>query len=125
MGTSKDDPVGLHIRRMVSLVIVKKESQMNPVFAFFEGMFAPSHIIIVLVVGVLVFGKRLPDIGGYLGRAIVSFRNSVRGLEEDLHPPVLPQQASATEGIRPPQRITASAPKFENGNPPKPAQPEV
>jgi sec-independent protein translocase protein TatA len=98
---------------------------MNSVFAFFEGMFAPSHIIIVLVVGVVVFGKRLPEFGGYLGRAIVSFRNSVRGLEEDLHPPPLPQQASSPEGIRPPQRIPASVPKFENGNSPKPAQPEV
>ncbi len=98
---------------------------MNPVFGFFEGAFAPSHIILVLVVGVLFFGKRLPEIGGYLGRAIVSFRNSVRGLEEDLHPPALPQPASAPEGVRPPQRITASVPKFENGNPPKPPQPEV
>jgi Sec-independent protein translocase protein TatA len=98
---------------------------MNPLFAFFEGIFTPSHIIIVLLGGVVVFRKRLPEFGGYLGRAIVSFRNSVRGLEEDLHPPALPQQASATEEIRPPQRIPASVPKFENGNPSKGAQPDV
>jgi hypothetical protein len=39
---------------------LSEESSMDPLFAFLEGMFKPSHLIVVMIVGVLLFGKRLP-----------------------------------------------------------------
>lgn len=46
----------------------------------FEGLFQPTHLIIVLGIVLLVFGpKRLPDVGKGLGEAIRGFK---RGMSE-------------------------------------------
>jgi sec-independent protein translocase protein TatA len=84
-------------------------------FAFFEGLFAPSHIIIVLIVGVLLFGRRLPEVGRYLGKGIVEFKKGIKGLEDDVDVAHTPQTRTdqPVEAPRPPQRIAATTPKFE------------
>ena len=98
---------------------------MDPLFAFLEGMFRPSHLIVVMIVGVLLFGKRLPEIGRWLGQFLTSFKHGLRGLEDDLRGPMVSQQTAAPEQIRPPQRVNATAPKFENNQAESPAQPQV
>lgn len=46
------------------------------------GLFAPSHIAILVLVALLVFGpKRLPEIGRSLGRGIREFKETVTGLD--------------------------------------------
>jgi len=104
---------------------------MNSLFAFGEFLFTPSHIIILLVVGVLLFGKRLPEIGRSLGKGLVEFKKGMQGVEDDLHAPTNQQQtAAAPDAIRPPQRVGTNVPKFDNNppaNPPAtpPPQPQV
>jgi sec-independent protein translocase protein TatA len=56
---------------------------MNPLFAFFEGMMSPTHIILVLVVGIVLFGKRLPEVGKSLGKTLMEFKKGMKGLEDD------------------------------------------
>jgi TatA/E family protein of Tat protein translocase len=46
-------------------------------FAFLTG----TQVIIVLVVGVLLFGRRLPELGHYLVKGINEFK---RGVEDNL-----------------------------------------
>lgn len=42
-------------------------------------LFAPSHIIIVLIVALLVFGpRRLPELGGAVGKTIREFQKSMK-----------------------------------------------
>jgi sec-independent protein translocase protein TatA len=42
------------------------------------GLESPSHLLIVLIVAVLVFGpKRLPEVGRSLGAGIRGFRESI------------------------------------------------
>ena len=90
-------------------------------FAFLAGL-GPMEIIVLVVLGVLLFGRKLPDMGRYLGKSIVEFRKGVKGLEDDVEggasggvagggtaPAPNPQ-----EQIRPPQRVAATAPKFED-----------
>ena len=43
---------------------------MNPLFAFF-GAPGPMEMLIIGVVAVLLFGKRLPEVGRSLGKGIV------------------------------------------------------
>jgi len=88
---------------------------MSPLFAFFEGMFAPSHIIIVLIVGIILFGRRLPEVGRYLGKGIVEFKKGIKGLEDDVDVGNMttPARDQPMEQARPPQRVAATAPKFE------------
>ena len=86
---------------------------MAPLFAFFN--LTPMEIIIILVVGVLLFGRKLPEVGRYLGKGITEFKKGVKGLEDemDLNNPVQrPDQA--IEQIKAPQKITTTAPKFED-----------
>ena len=36
---------------------------MNPLFGIFEGLLSPGHLILLLIIGILFFGKRLPEMG--------------------------------------------------------------
>jgi sec-independent protein translocase protein TatA len=87
---------------------------MTPLFAF--GMPGPGTIIILLIVGVLLFGRRLPEIGKQLGKGIVEFKKGLKGLEDEVDTSSAPRQrdTAAVEPPRPPQRVTTTAPKFED-----------
>jgi sec-independent protein translocase protein TatA len=50
----------------------------------FDGLFQPSHLLIVLVVALFIFGpKKLPELGQGLGKGIRSFRDSMRAATEE------------------------------------------
>jgi len=87
---------------------------MKPVFAFMT--LSPGAIILLLIVGVLLFGRRLPEIGKYLGKGIVEFKKGLKGQEDDLDVSSTPMrhEPAALEAPRPPQKVTAAAPKFED-----------
>ncbi len=40
--------------------------------------------IVILVVGLLIFGKRLPEIGRSVGKSIVEFKKGIRDVEEEV-----------------------------------------
>jgi len=86
---------------------------MHPLFAF--GL-SPGAIVVILIVGVLLFGRRLPEVGKMLGKGIVEFKKGLKGLEDDLDVSTPTQRYEPTplEAPRPPQRVTAQAPKFED-----------
>ena len=44
----------------------------------------PWEIIIILVVAVVLFGKRLPELGKTLGKGIVAFRTGVNEMKEEI-----------------------------------------
>jgi sec-independent protein translocase protein TatA len=52
-------------------------------FAFIGGL-SPGEIVIVLVLGLLLFGSRLPQVGRSLGRSLAEFKRGLRGLEHEL-----------------------------------------
>lgn len=88
---------------------------METLFAFFT--LGPQELIIILVIGVLLFGRKLPEVGRYLGKGIIEFKKGMRGLEDDVEANTTTPatQAPATlDAPRPPQRVTTSAPKFED-----------
>jgi sec-independent protein translocase protein TatA len=86
---------------------------------FIEGALSPFHLLVLLVLGMLFFGKRLPEVGRSLGKGIVEFKKGLKGLEDDVDggsgaSPVEPPVA------RVPPRLPPSAPRFEdNPNPPQ------
>lgn len=41
--------------------------------------------IIVAFIGLLLFGKRLPDVGKSLGKSIVEFKKGLKGMEDDIN----------------------------------------
>ncbi|TVQ53554.1 MAG: twin-arginine translocase TatA/TatE family subunit [Phycisphaerales bacterium] len=40
--------------------------------------------IILLIVGLLIFGRRLPEVGRWLGQGIVEFKKGVKGLSDEI-----------------------------------------
>lgn len=41
------------------------------------------EMMVILVIGVLLFGRRLPEVGRSLGKGIVEFKKGLRGVEEE------------------------------------------
>jgi sec-independent protein translocase protein TatA len=90
---------------------------MIPLFAFLESLFQPTHMLILLIVAVLLFGKRLPEIARSLGKGVVEFKKGLKGLEDEIQGgnTSSPQEPAALQPPpRPPQRVQATAPKFED-----------
>jgi sec-independent protein translocase protein TatA len=94
---------------------------MSPLFAW--GL-SPTEILILLVLGVLLFGRRLPEVGRSLGKGIVEFKKGLKGLEDEIETntnAATRQEPTALEPPRPPQRVATNVPKFEEA-PPTPPQ---
>ena len=87
---------------------------MTPLFAMF-GL-GWTEILVIGVIAVLLFGRKLPEMGKYIGKSIVEFKKGMRGLEDNIdggaHASAAP--SAPVEAIRPPQKVTATAPKFED-----------
>jgi sec-independent protein translocase protein TatA len=82
----------------------------------------PTEMLIIGVVGVVLFGRKLPEVGKYLGQSIVQFKKGMKGLEDDIDGGSSPMSAAAPPApLSPPQRVAATAPKFQDApaNPPQ------
>lgn len=86
----------------------------QPVWAMFG--IGPQEMIIVGVVAVLLFGKRLPEVARSLGKGVVEFKKGISGIEEDLRTDTPSRYASSSRTSRFNEiddRDEATAPKFE------------
>src|SRR3989442_12458455 len=86
---------------------------MHTLFAIF-GL-GPMEIVVLVVLGVLLFGKNLPSMGRYIGKSIVEFKKGVKGLEDDFDG-TGPRAETTTPDHIPaaPPRVGVTAPKFED-----------
>src|SRR2546422_5775557 len=48
------------------------------------GMPGGAEWIIIAAIGLLLFGKRLPEVGKSLGKGIVEFKRGLKGIEDDV-----------------------------------------
>ena len=48
------------------------------------GMPGLTEWIIIGALGLLIFGKRLPEVGKSLGKGIVEFKKGLKGIEDDV-----------------------------------------
>ncbi len=50
----------------------------------FEGLFQPTHLLIIVGIALLVFGpKKLPELGKGLGESIRGFRAAIKETVEE------------------------------------------
>ena len=50
----------------------------------FEGLFQPTHLLVIMIVALFVFGpKRLPELGKGLGDGIKSFKKAMDGKDDE------------------------------------------
>ena len=65
----------------------------------------PMEMVFIGVLALLIFGKRLPEVGKSLGKSIVEFKKGLSGIEDDIN-----NSTTARQDILPP---------------PKPSEPEA
>ncbi len=84
-------------------------------FAFFSP--GPMEMLIIGIIAVLLFGKRLPEVGRSLGRGLVEFKKGIRGVEDEVSS--VTREADRAARYEDDDRDEATAPKFD----PPPTEP--
>ncbi len=50
----------------------------------FEGIFQPTHLLVILIIALLIFGPgKIAEIGGSLGKAIRDFKRAMNEHEKE------------------------------------------
>jgi sec-independent protein translocase protein TatA len=63
-------------------------------------LFAPSHLLVILVIVLIIFGpSKLGDVGGALGKAIKDFKKAMN--EDEPKPPPSPSTSVKAEDTKP------------------------
>ncbi len=83
--------------------------------AFFTP--GPMEMLIIGIIAVLLFGKRLPEVGRSLGKGLVEFKKGIRGVEDEMNSVKRDADRAARYDVD--DREEATAPKFE----PPPSEP--
>lgn len=70
---------------MAALLLVRYDEHKDTEEVESMGRFGPTEIILLLALGLLLFGpRRLPEMGKALGRGVREFRDAMTGVEREL-----------------------------------------
>lgn len=73
-----------------------------------------TELIVLAVLGLLLFGRRLPEVGKNLGKGIVEFKRGLKGVEEEVEQqaarPSTYQQTAALPKSDAPPALSPAAP---------------
>src|SRR4051795_12341142 len=71
------------------------------------GMPGGAEWIVIAAIGLLLFGKRLPEVGRSLGKGIVEFKKGLKGVEDEME---AASDAKPAQPVQQPQLTTTTAP---------------
>lgn len=77
------------------------------ILAFFS-MPGGTEWVVIALFGLLIFGKRLPEVGKSLGRSIVEFKKGLKGVEEDVSNAI---ESDSSEMLPPPEPAKSTSPE--------------
>lgn len=70
-------------------VIVAMESNMLTL-GILQNL-SPWEILLILGLGLILFGRKLPEVGRSLGRSVVEFKKGLKGIEDEVNTASMPQ----------------------------------
>ena len=77
-----------------------------------DNLFTPTHLIIILVIALLVFGPRkLPELGKGLGEGLKGFKEGIKGIGGSDAAPAPQQQQTIAKSEAPQQPPAATQAK--------------
>lgn len=77
------------------------------------GMPQGAEWIVIAALGLLIFGKRLPEVGRSLGKGIVEFKKGLKGVQDEVTQVDEQIDEEAAAHKRLPDPATAEKPKFD------------
>ncbi len=91
----------------------------------FIGNLGWPEILIIMVIMLILFGRRLPEVGRSLGKGIVEFKKGVKGIDEEVdqrsqqpyQPPAQPPQAYQSAAWQQPQQLPPPAQQPQSAPP--------
>jgi len=78
------------------------------------NLFGFENWTVILVIGLLLFGRRLPEMGRSLGKGIVEFKKGLAGIEDDIEDAVH-NKTQTTSVARLPSDSTATKAALDAG----------
>lgn len=75
------------------------------------GMPDLPELLIIALIGLLFFGKRLPEVGRSIGKTIVEFKKGMKDVEEDIHNSSASTMTPPPTITPPPQLMAPSGPQ--------------
>jgi len=86
----------------------------------------PPEMIIIGILGVLLFGSRLPEVGRSLGKGIIEFKKGLNGIQDEINTSVNSAPARSTSYRSSDDYEEPTAPRFEPPKiEPQPVEPQV
>lgn len=82
-------------------------TQSVSVFAFLHQV-GPFELMMILGLGILLFGRKLPEVGRSLGRGIVEFKKGLKGVEDEIE-----SASNRPDRPRADDRVEVESPKFD------------
>jgi sec-independent protein translocase protein TatA len=73
----------------------------------------PMEMMVVMIVAVLLFGKRLPEVGRSLGKGIIEFKKGIRGIEDEFDASTTTSTVRKADPAPAVDSGAAAVPKFE------------
>ena len=80
---------------------------------FLGGGIGLPELLIIGIIALLLFGKRLPEVARSLGKGIVEFKKGVQGIEDDVDRATYGSDTTASRPVPDDETEQATAPKFE------------
>ena len=53
---------------------------------FLGGSLGYGEVILILFVALIIFGRRLPEVGRSLGQGLLEFKKGLKGVSDDIEP---------------------------------------
>src|SRR3954468_23619381 len=74
----------------------------------------PFEMMLIAALGLLIFGKRLPEVGRNIGKGIVEFKRGLKEAEQEINSEVSTAPPAALPPVsQPPATTAATPPKYK------------
>jgi sec-independent protein translocase protein TatA len=72
------------------------------------GRIGGYEVLILMILGLLVFGRRLPEVGRSLGKGIVEFKKGLAGVEDQIDRAGIESQQEESKQISTDQHVPSN-----------------